>query len=788
MKLSKTLPLVIVAKMNLKPYILFLTTVIFLSPNPGFAQDEDTQYNPIVYTSVDGKEIKPAIKGVLGSNIKKNRNKDGVGSIICKDPIVNIGNAAFAASQTLSSMILPEGVESIGSEAFQDCSELESIELSGSLETIGGGAFKGCSKLKEITLPENLKTIGSRAFEGCSRLKKIIVPQGVAIIGESVFDGCTDLKEIVILSHDAVISDGAFRGCSGRLSLMYDLPDEAYSTLLSGSSFEIIDLMPGVQSIGNHALEGYSSLTRLTIPQTVSHIGRFALYGFNGSLSNKSIADMLGKVLVYESEMRPETMMDIWEGHIVESRYSAGKGMLAFDEVIDTIPEAAFAGDKSLRKVFIPGGISTVGNRVFKECSSLSEVSFGNGVKAIGPQAFQECVSLEGISIPKSMESIGDNSFQGCRNLRNIDIPRGGRLVSIGEKAFEGCEYLRDMAMPDEVTFIGSEAFSFCKNLGMINLPDCLETIPNGLFNHCWSLEYVGLPSRLKTIEEYSFSDCGALADITFPKGLESIGGHAFENCSSLERIILPESLKSIGNYSFSRCASLLTVRIKGHLEEIGEGAFKGCDRLQPFEIPSSLKKAGEKAFAHCPQICSEMITFPEQAETGEKMFEGSGYMTSVLKYLESLESRKENVDEGLSEVIVPEEETAVPQGYSYGLSEGNHVLSFACVSVSDKGMETSLKLSFFTEGTDWFKNCTIVPDESGEKVLASVEETDGKTVRFTQGGPYGGWDIALDVESRTGKALRMVDGYMQPFQLTLIQEETLGKESSENPSSEFTR
>ena len=85
--------------------------------------------------------------------------------------------------------IVPNGVTSIGDSAFGACISLSSITLPNSVTSIGDGAFSGCSSLLSITLPNGVTSIGDGAFMCCSSLASIIFPNGVISIGYNAFLG-----------------------------------------------------------------------------------------------------------------------------------------------------------------------------------------------------------------------------------------------------------------------------------------------------------------------------------------------------------------------------------------------------------------------------------------------------------------------------------------------------------------------------------------------------------------------------------------------------------------------
>ena len=130
-----------------------------------------------------------------------------------------------------------------------------------------------------------------------------------------------------------------------------------------------------VLSIGESAFDGCSSLTSVTIPDSV-----------------KSIRDdAFCKCISLISLTIPDSVTRI------------GKG--------------AFDGCKSLTSVTIPDSVKSIGDEAFDDCESLKSVIISDSVTSIGEYAFDHCKSLTSITIPNSVTSIGYNAFSGCDNL-----------------------------------------------------------------------------------------------------------------------------------------------------------------------------------------------------------------------------------------------------------------------------------------------------------------------------------------------------------------------------------
>lgn len=132
--------------------------------------------------------------------------------------------------------------------------------------------------------------------------------------------------------------------------------------------------------INGAAFQGCSSLTSVTIPNSVTKIGQQAFYGCS-SLTSINI---------------PNSVTDV--------------GALAFGIC------------SSLTSVTLPNGVTSIQPQTFYGCSNLTSVSIPNSVTNIEYMAFARCNSLTSITIPNSVTSIEDMAFAQCNGLQNISF------------------------------------------------------------------------------------------------------------------------------------------------------------------------------------------------------------------------------------------------------------------------------------------------------------------------------------------------------------------------------
>lgn len=149
--------------------------------------------------------------------------------------VVEIGDKAFNACASVSSVKLPETVEKIGEWAFNGCTAIYQMNIPANVESIGKGAFVGCETLTIVNFAKEkslLTEIGNYAFHGCA-IESITLPEGLETLGEGVFFECENLKTATLPNSLKSIGKVAFAECN------------AIETLTLGSSIE---------SLGEYAL------------------------------------------------------------------------------------------------------------------------------------------------------------------------------------------------------------------------------------------------------------------------------------------------------------------------------------------------------------------------------------------------------------------------------------------------------------------------------------------------------------------------------------------------------
>ena len=351
--------------------------------------------------------------------------------------------------ENIKNIIIESGVTDIGDAVFFNC-KIQSITIPDTVTRIGNYAFIGFKK-SEITLPNSVISIAYSVFnisvEGnISYLKKINYNGTVTQWNSVVY---SNKDHHIIKCTDGIIGNGntvTIDNFSCNINNDYTAQIEGGGTenLIIPETVSYEGYSFRVTSIGRSAFNGCTSLTNVTIPNSVTSIGDYAFekctnltrVNYSGTVSQwKTI-----KIGSYNEKLR--------NAIIICTDDVIGNGNTV---TIDNL-KYKINNDYTAQ---IVGRTDTLGNLIIPEPVWYEGHTFT--VTSIVNNAFSGCSSLTSVTIPNSVESIGDNAFQNCSSLTSATI--GNNVTSIGSSAFFGCSKLKKIEIPDSVTYIGSKAF-----------------------------------------------------------------------------------------------------------------------------------------------------------------------------------------------------------------------------------------------------------------------------------------------------------------------------------------
>ena len=334
---------------------------------------------------------------------------------------------------------------------------------------LGDNAFKGKKLLEYVEIPNNVVKIGSYVFANTS-LTDLKLPEKLTYLGRCVLSGNTGVTEIVIPKTLATV------GAEWGNILAGDGP-------FHESNVQKATLEKGITSIPRNLFHKNTTLTQVTIPDTMTKIEEFA-FAECGNLERVSLPDN-----------------------------------------VNQIGEYVFA-KTGIKEINIPDTVTIIRDHTFKNCTALKTINWSKSITDIQSYAFENCDALTKLAIPNTVTNIGEGAFYECGGLSAIAVSNS--VKSLGSRAFENCDALAKVSISDSVTSMGEKAFYDCDALTDVKLGTGITQIPTSCFEHCDVLPSVVLPYRISKVGDNAFKNCVALTEITIPRATTSISTSAF--------------------------------------------------------------------------------------------------------------------------------------------------------------------------------------------------------------------------------------------------------------------
>ena len=476
------------------------------------------------------------------------------------------------------------------------------------------------------------------------------------------------MKKTLLFIILVTVVASLFVGCSGKNQgeLQFELNESGteYTVSFTGRKNCADIIIPEeheglpVTGIADYAFRNYRRLKSITIPASITHIGKKAFIGCSG-LESVHLSDLKAwcEITFDYNWLSFQSNPFYYADNLYVNGESVTNLMLPDD--ITEIKSIAFYGCKWLESVTIPRGI--IGEAAFLDCRDLKVLNIGKGVTDIYPYAFENATALEliyfnaenmndpvcmtgtstaaiynylfanagekgeGIKvvIGKDTTRIPARMFSSTDepSIVSLEFEDGGVCKTIGHYAFENCTKLKSAHIPSHVTAIESYAFAECKSLSEVTLLDGLYSLGYYAFLNCSSLTEINIPNTIINLFPSTFGGCTGLAKISIPASVSNINADIFEGCCNISEIIVDENnknFKSIDGNVYSKDGTTLVKFAPGKTDSeftipngvatLGNYAFSGCRNLVSVTIPDSVTSIGDYAFHDCANLKSAVI------------------------------------------------------------------------------------------------------------------------------------------------------------------------------------
>ena len=252
----------------------------------------------------------------------------------------------------------------------------------------------------------------------------------------------------------------------------YDISSASETTLQSSGSSNYYYYIPSdlksvtitdTTQIPYGAFYGCSSLTSITIPDSVTSIGGSAFYNCTGLTS------------------------------------------VTIPNGVTSIGGSAFYNCTGFTSVTIPNSVTSIGGSAFRGCTGITSITIPKSVTSIGGAVFYGCIGLTSVTIPDSVTNVGNGAFEGCSGLTtvNFNAANCSTMGSSSSAVFKNCTNLRTINIGENVTNIPSYAFYNCTGLTSVTIPNSVTNIGSSAFYNCTSLEtvyYLGTETQKQNI------------------------------------------------------------------------------------------------------------------------------------------------------------------------------------------------------------------------------------------------------------------------------------------------
>lgn len=441
----------------------------------------------------------------------------------------------------------------------------KSVEIGGensSVNTIGNFAFYNSSFETDSTFEDNQTKY--EAFNSGSGYSE----DDIKVYRNLKYD---ETKEGVKVNND----NSNYSSFTQELKILDGI--ETIGTRAFGDNHSILEVKLESSTLKTIGKDAFNRCTKagggLTIPKTVSSIGRCAFKQFGEKTDNPGTLKIFG----YSDTVGGIKYIGIPLNNINDDPKPIFPSAKFNNVVIGGNDDEATVnaiGDKFMNNI-------DPSNNTYNYSGMTGSLTIGKSIKSVGREAFVLCTGFNGaLTLNENLQTIGHDAFNACNNFHG-DLTIPSTVTSIGSYAFK--HFGQGMVTSGGNT--GSLTI-----LGYSSEKGGLKTIDKDIFNH-GHYTNVKIGGNVESIaddfmnnqytDDFGYGDVRRFdyvnGSLTIGSSVKKIGKTAFLSCDKLNgALTLNEGLKSIGENAFNDCRSFHgDLLIPSTVSSIGTQAFK---------------------------------------------------------------------------------------------------------------------------------------------------------------------------------------------------------------------
>lgn len=514
----------------------------------------------------------------------------------------NIMLGAFQRSK-VENVVIPHTVKTIGMGAFC-CEEekeprhaLQSISIENTqehpsqLETIDSSAFNG-SEITSFDVPKTVQSIGADSFANCKKLSSFTFEEGSVLktLGDhgdeegSTFANSTSITEIHLPdslgANDAMVEKRTFAGWTNAQTI--------YVPFVQGST------PTGWSADWDN--DCGAKITYQGGPEPVISEFTEIRYHYSGEETVEGDHNIGFAFTTTDNDVT----VDWGNGTPVPVTSPAISPTLGDDATIKVYGDTdTFAfydseegyyqwGNMYITSIIFAKHITTIDDMACPFMANLETVSLSEGITSVGMGAFYQCMSLKNLWLPNTLTSIGENAFNTLSSLDTITVEEGNPKYSS-----EGSNLIE---ISSKRLLCGSNASS---------IPGDIKTIDENAFYGLTKLQNIVIPSTLTSLGKQAFREAH-IKSLSFANGVSELAVDAFREATIDEELVFPDSLTEFGKGAFKGAKLKFnnnTLTFPNSLSIATEECFKSASGFNTVVLNSNIDEIEEKAFENCSDL-----------------------------------------------------------------------------------------------------------------------------------------------------------------------------------------